>query len=165
MGRYFWHGTSAHVPTQHTAPVGARRGSTGADAIGVAMSAGARWLTALVTGSAVIGAGAALASASPSSPSTTAPVTVASAPIDPATVQTRSVVDQARQLAAEIATIQGELSQLERQVPIAPTAPVTVPSTTTTARSQLTPTTTTAPVTHTTTGASSTASSDDGGGD
>jgi len=127
------------------------------------MSTGSRWLTAMVTGGAVIGASAALASASPSSSPSTAPIAAATVPADPSTLQTRSVVDQARQLAAEIATIQGELSQLERQVPIAPTTPV--PSTSTTTVTPLAPTTTTAPVTHTTTGASSATTSDDGGGD
>jgi len=124
------------------------------------VSARSRWLAAVVTGGASIGAGVALASA----PVSSSPGVSATPLTTGATMQVRAVVAQAQRLATEIANARTELSRLQQEVAraaqrAAPQQPATA---------QLTAsdgTAATVPPVHTTTGASTSATTDDHGSD
>jgi hypothetical protein len=127
------------------------------------MSGRTRWLAAVVTGGAALGAGVALASAPVSSSTGVAPVVVATAPTG-ATTQVRAVAARAQRLGTEIAIARAELTRLEREAARAAQRAQVAPQAT--AQLAASPVTaTTVPPVHTTTGASTSATTEDHGSD
>ena len=126
------------------------------------MNVRSRWLTTVVSGSAILGGFAALSGTPASSSQTERTLATTTSPTNPTTSEIASLVTQAQRLGAEITSARSELAQLEQTVAARAVRRV-APTTRTVAVSPPV----VAPVTHATTGASSsnTDGSEGGGND